>query len=75
MLNNIAAYKYETPYEGTFVITQCWDNYTVTLQQGAIKIRHNICRIRPYKYDTNVEDITTENMYDDVKILSITWTT
>ena len=32
----------------------------VTLQFGAIKISYNISRIKPYKYDTNIEDITTE---------------
>ena len=37
MLTNNAAYKYETPYTGIFVITQCWTNGTVTLQYGATK--------------------------------------
>ena len=27
---------------------------------GAIKIRYNIRRIKPYKYDENVEDINPE---------------
>ena len=31
MLNNNAAYKYETPYKGPFVIKQCHTNGTVTL--------------------------------------------
>ena len=31
MLTNNAAYKYETPYKGPFVITQCCTNGTVTL--------------------------------------------
>ena len=35
---------------------------------GAVKIRHDICWIKPYKPDTNVEDINPENMCDDVKI-------
>ena len=54
MLNNSAAYKYETPYKGPFVITQCWTNGMVTIQCDAIKIRHNIHRIKPYTSDTNV---------------------
>ena len=37
MLNNHTEYKYETPYKGTFVITQCWTNVTVILQCDAIK--------------------------------------
>ena len=40
----------------------------VTLQYDAIKIRHNIRRIKPYKPDTRVEDINPKNMYDDVNI-------
>ena len=59
MLTNNAAYKYETPYKGPFVITQCWTNSTVTLQCGMIQISHNIRRIGLYTSDTNVEDITT----------------
>ena len=43
MLTNNAAYKYETPYNGPFVINQCWSNDAVTLQCSANKIRHNIC--------------------------------
>ena len=35
MLDNHAAYKYETPYIEPFVITQCWTNGKVTLQCGA----------------------------------------
>ena len=54
MLDNHAAYKYETPYKVPFVITHCWTNGTVTLQWGAIKIGYNICRINPHTYDTNL---------------------
>ena len=57
MLNNYAAYKYETPYKGPFVIMHCFANSMVKLQCGAIKSRYKICRINPYKNDTNVEDI------------------
>ena len=68
MLNNSAVYKYETPYKVLFVIYQCFNNGTITLKHGAIQIRHNIRLIKPYKYDTNVEYITPENMYDDINI-------
>ena len=57
ILTNNYAFKYETPYNGPFEITWCWINGTVTLQCGAIKIRHNTRHINPYKSDTNVEDI------------------
>ena len=56
MLTNHTAYKYETPYEGPFVITQCFTNVTVNLQCGAIQIKYNIRRTKPYKLDTTVED-------------------
>ena len=60
MLKNNAAYKYETPYKGPFLITQGWNNVTVALQCGLTKIRHNICRIKPYTSNTNVEHINIE---------------
>ena len=50
------------------MITRYWNNGTFTLQCGTIQIRHYIRQIKPYTYDTNVEDITPENMYDDVNI-------
>ena len=68
MLNNHAEYKNEIPYQGQFVITQCFPHGTVRLQYGPTKSRYNICWIKPYKTDTNVEDINTKNMYDDVNI-------
>ena len=37
-----------------------------TSQYGAIKIRHNVFLIKPYTYDTNVEDIIAENCCDNV---------
>ena len=52
----------------TFVITECWTNGTVTLQYGAIKTSCSIRCINPYTYYSNVEDINTENMYDNVNI-------
>ena len=60
IINNHAAYKYETPYKGPFVVTQCWTNGTVTLRCGSKTIGHNIRRIYPYTSDTNVEYINIE---------------
>ena len=68
MINNSATYKYETPYKGKFLITQCFNNIMVTLKCGAMKITYNIRLIKPYRSDTNVENFTVENMYDDVSI-------
>ena len=68
MLNNHAAYKYEAIYKGPFVITRCLTNGMVNIQYGPVQFRHNICRIKPHKFDTNVEDINPENMCDDVNI-------
>ena len=36
MLNIHAAYKYETPYKGSFLITRCWTNSTVKVQYSLI---------------------------------------
>ena len=68
MLTNHTAYKYETPYKVTFVITQCFTNGTITLQCGATQVKYNIRRINPYKLDTEVEDYCSKNMYYDVNI-------
>ena len=55
MLTNHTVYKYETPYKGPFVVTQCFTNGMVTLQYGVTQIQYNIHRIKPYKLDTKVE--------------------
>ena len=68
MLNNHAVYKYGTLFKVPFVIKRCWTNVTVTLQYGSTKIRHNIRWIKPYKYDTNVEYINPQNMFEDFNI-------
>ena len=60
MIVNNTAYKYETQYNGKFVITKCCTNGTVTVQCGAMKIRHNIRQIKTYASDTNVKDIKIE---------------
>ena len=68
MLTKHTAYKYEMPYTGPFLITQCFTNDTLKLQCGAIQISYNIRCIKPYKSDTKVEDYNSINMYDAVKI-------
>ena len=40
----------------------------VKLQCGVIEIKYIIRRIEPYKYDTNVEDIKSKIMWEDVNI-------
>ena len=61
MLNNKSAFKYETPNKEPFEIKQCCTNETIILQYYAIKIRYNICHIKPYTSDTNIEDTIAEN--------------
>ena len=68
MLTNHTAYKYQTPYTGPFVITQCFTNGMVKLQYGATKNTYNICRIKPYKWDTKFEGSNSINMSDGVNI-------
>ena len=68
MIDNHAAYKYETPNKVTFVITQCWTNRTVTLQYVGMKIRYNIRRTRPHTSDTKVEDINPEIIIEGVTL-------
>ena len=41
MLTKHTAYKYETPYKGPFVITQCFANDMVMLQCGPKQIQAN----------------------------------
>ena len=38
ILNNKSAYKYKTPYNGPFCITQCWTNDKVKLKMDEIKL-------------------------------------
>ena len=38
MLNNNAAFKYETPYKGLFEITLCWNNGTFILNYSTIQL-------------------------------------
>ena len=61
ILTNIYALKYKYKYNGPYEIMQCWTNITFTLQGGAIKIKHDLCCIKPYTSDTNVNDIISEN--------------
>ena len=68
MPNIISAFKYKISYEGPFEIMQCWTNVTIILKYGTIKTRYNISHINLYTYDTNVEEIIDEMMYDDDRI-------
>ena len=68
MLNKNTAYKYKRPYMGPFVITQCFTNVMIRLNNCATQITYNICCIEPYKSDAKVEDSSSKNMSDDVSI-------
>ena len=68
MLNNHAACKYENSYKGQFGITHCCTNGPVIFQYGLTKINNNLCWIELYTSDTNIEDITTENIYVNFNI-------
>ena len=57
MVDNNAAYWYDIPNKGPFVIMKCWTNEMVTLQCSATKMMYNTRHIKPYTSDTNVEDI------------------
>ena len=39
MFDNHAAYKYETPYKGPFLMTRCWTDGAVPIQYGPIQSR------------------------------------
>ena len=56
MLTNNAAFKYETPYNSPFKITNFWTNGKGTLQFYAIINRYNMQHIKPYTSDTNIFD-------------------
>ena len=49
------------------MITQCFTN-AVNLQHGAVQMKYNIRQTNTYKTDTKVEDFSSKNMSDDVKI-------
>ena len=68
MITKHTAYKYETTYTGQFLITQWFTNGTVNLKYGATEIRNNISYIKPYKSDTQFEDLNSKNTSDDVSI-------
>ena len=59
-LNNNDAYKYEIKHKGPFVISQCWNNSTVTLQCDETKIRYNTRHVDPHTPDIKVEHINSK---------------
>ena len=40
----------------------------VNLQCDAVQIKYNIRFIKPYKYDTKMDNFNSKNMSDDVNI-------
>ena len=61
MLNNNSTLKYESPYNGKFQVTQCWNNVMFTLQCCVIKNGYNICCMKQFISDTNIKYIIAEN--------------
>ena len=57
MLINNDDFKYEMTYKDPFEINQCWNDETVALHCGDIKIGYNIHYVKPYTSDKNIEDI------------------
>ena len=47
ILNNKSSHKYETSYKGTFEITQCFNNGTVSLQMSVKKYDTIYITLRP----------------------------
>ena len=68
MLNNKNAYRYETPYKGTFDITQCWTNDMVTLKCGTIKLDIIYIALNHIHLIQNLRIISLKMMYDNVNI-------
>ena len=66
MLNFSAAYVYETPYKGIFVITQRVDDWN---GNNTIWCNKKLSIIElSHKSDTKVEDSNSINIYDAVNI-------
>ena len=57
MLNRKSVYKYETPYNGLYEITQYWNNGKVAFQIGATQIWYNIRHMKPNKSKKNVYNV------------------
>ena len=68
ILTLYTSYKYETPYKGHFVITQCFTYGTVKLQCSTTYIMYNMHHIKPCKYDTKVGDYSSKYIPGDVNI-------
>ena len=68
MLTNNDEYKYETPYNASFVITQCWTNGTVTLECGLTKLSIIYVKLIHIHLIQMLKILTLENMYDNVNI-------
>ena len=47
MVRRNQAYKYETPFTGTYEIVQTWTNGTITILLGAVTSRISIRRTKP----------------------------
>ena len=52
---NNRAFKYKTPFKGTYETVQTWTNGTITLQTGVLTTIINIRLIKSYKNNTKLE--------------------
>ena len=48
MVRRNQAYKYKTPFQGSYEILQTWTNRNTTIQTGTVTARINVHRIKPY---------------------------
>ena len=60
MLGNKFAFKYITPFKGPYETIQMRTNRSVTLQTGSATTRLNICRIKPY-YNNKDMNVFNQN--------------
>ena len=43
-----SSYKYKTPFRGLYGIFHTWTNGSVILRTSSVKMRINICNVKPY---------------------------
>ena len=68
ILNNHAAYKYETLSKGPFLITQCWTNGTIILQCGPTELVIIDVILSHIHLIQKLKILTLKNMYGNFNI-------
>ena len=69
MLVSNSAYRYETAYNGPFLITHRWTNYTVTLQCGGKKLGIIYIVLSHIHLIQIMKILTLKNMHDDIQYM------